>query len=103
MPASPPLAAATAPAPESLSTLRRSIFAMSFPPYSSLESDFPFEVEEVQPRRVQRQAQPVAHRSAFGRLDCRHHRVFADRDVEQDLRAQFLHNLDDRVETQFGR
>src|SRR5258708_1753133 len=60
-------------------------------------------VEEVQPVRVQAEPDALVHLHSHGRLDARHETVGAGLDVEQDLRAERLHDVDDRVERVPGR
>src|SRR5262249_59392246 len=107
---SPPPAAAVAHwrqrAPRKIqrSTTIRSAFAYAHPP-SVAGSDRHFRriIKKVQTLRVQREPHPVVNIGADMGLDRGDHCVRADRDVEQDLGAELLDDLDNDVETELRR
>jgi len=57
----------------------------------------------VQPLRVQRKAHSVVDIGEDAGFHRSHHRVRPDRDVQQNLRAELLDDLDDHVEAEFRR
>src|SRR5277367_3696757 len=74
-------------------------FCMPLPSYfAGSDRRFGMHVEEVQPRRVQRETQTVVDLGANVRLDGSDHRVRSGRYIQQDLRAELLDDFDDDVE-----
>src|SRR3954463_7052166 len=64
---------------------------------------FGFVVEKMHAVRVDAETKPLMHLGGGGRLDRGDHRHAADRDVEEDLGAEPLDDLDHGVERQLGR
>ncbi len=59
---------------------------------------FAARVEKVQALRVERKPHLFVHLDTRGRIDPRHHGMCAGAHVEQDLVAERLDHLDDRIE-----
>src|SRR6266478_3322506 len=99
----PPVPVASAPAPESCNSLRRSMRFIT--PSLAVISDHHLgpRVEKVQAFRVQSQAQAVVDIDADARVDRSHHRMGTDRHIEKDLRAELLDDLDHGIEAEFVR